>query len=262
MSESGRPAAPVPVPRAVAALAGGRPLAAVWRNELGGVTWRVADRFVKWAPARSGLDLAAEALRLQWAVRFTPVPVLLDQGEDDEGAWLLTAALPGRSAVDHRWRAEPAAAVAALGAGLRALHDALPVAECPFDWSAATRLADVRRRADRGELDPGRWADEHRGLTVSEALHRLADVPEVDELVVCHGDSCAPNTLLDEHGWTGHVDLGDLGVADRWADLAVATWSTDWNYGPGWGEPLLAAYGVGPDPERTAYYRLLWDLGP
>ena len=33
---------------------------------------------------------------------------------------------------------------------------------------------------------------------------------------------------------SGQVDLGELGVADRWADLAVATWSTTWNYGPGW----------------------------
>jgi kanamycin kinase len=51
-------------------------------------------------------------------------------------------------------------------------------------------------------------------------------------------------------------------VGDRWADLAVATWSTEWNYGPGWENDLLRAYGVDPDPERVAYYRLLWDLGP
>jgi kanamycin kinase len=51
-------------------------------------------------------------------------------------------------------------------------------------------------------------------------------------------------------------------VADRWADLAVATWSLGWNYGPGWDATLLDAYGVAPDPERTAYYRLLWELGP
>jgi kanamycin kinase len=53
-----------------------------------------------------------------------------------------------------------------------------------------------------------------------------------------------------------------MGIADRWADLAVATWSTTWNYGPGWEQELLAAYGVDPDPVRTDYYRLLWDLGP
>jgi kanamycin kinase len=51
-------------------------------------------------------------------------------------------------------------------------------------------------------------------------------------------------------------------VADRWADLAVATWSAEWNYGPGWEDHLLTAYGVAPDPDRIGYYRLLWDLGP
>lgn len=53
-----------------------------------------------------------------------------------------------------------------------------------------------------------------------------------------------------------------MGVADRWADLAVATWSTEWNYRPGWDPLLLEAYGTRPDPDRTRYYRLLWDLGP
>jgi hypothetical protein len=70
-------------------------------------------------------------------------------------------------------------------------------------------------------------------------------------------------TLLTGDGrCSRHVDLGELGVADRWADLAVATWSTTWNCGAGWETPLLDAYGIAPDPERTRYYRLLWDLGP
>ena len=42
----------------------------------------------------------------------------------------------------------------------------------------------------------------------------------------------------------------------------IATWSTRWNFGPGWEPTLLDAYGVEPDPSRTRYYRLLWDLGP
>ena len=88
------------------------------------------------------------------------------------------------------------------------------------------------------------------------------EIPPADKLVVCHGDACAPNTLITDDGrWSGHVDLGDLGVADRWADLAIATWSTGWNYGPGWEQVLLDAYGIKPDEERTSYYRLLWELG-
>jgi kanamycin kinase len=260
---SGTPTEPVAVPAAVAALAGPAPLTPVWRNQLGGLTWQLGDgperRFVKWAPAGSGLDLGREVERLHWAAPFTPVPVVLGHDGDDEGEWLLTAGLPGRSAVDPRWLADPGASVDAVGAGLRALHDALPVADCPFDWSAVARVADVQPDLMRRE----RFSPEHAALPPAEVLARLADVPDIDRLVVCHGDACAPNTLVDDDGsWSGHVDLGSLGVADRWADLAVATWSTGWNYGPGWEGRLLAAYGVGPDPERMAYYRLLWDASP
>ncbi|MFQ1004018.1 hypothetical protein [Modestobacter sp. SSW1-42] len=68
--------------------------------------------------------------------------------------------------------------------------------------------------------------------------------------------------MAEDGAWAGHVDLGSLALADRWADLAVATWSTRWNYGPGWEQPLLDAYGIADDPARTAYHRLLWDAGP
>jgi kanamycin kinase len=256
---------PVEIPAMVREVAPGRTLTLVWENEVGGLTFEgvgEADRvFVKWAPRGSGLSLQDEAERLRWARPFTPVPAVVDLGEDADGGWMLTTALPGRSAVGRRWRSAPEVAVTAIGRGLRALHDALPVEACPFTWSVEERVAHARHRAFAGEQEPARWHQSHRALTVGEAITRLDDPPLVDVLVVCHGDACAPNTLLDDHGdWTGHVDLGAMGVADPWADLAVATWSTEWNYGAGWEQQLLDAYGVDPDPERIVYYRLLWDL--
>jgi kanamycin kinase len=262
---AGRPATTTPVPDAVRAVAAGRPVRLVWRNELGGLTCAigtVSDAiFVKWVPTGCGIDLDQEAVRLAWAAPLTPVPRVVDQGSDAAGSWLVTAALRGDNAVSNRWKADPVTAVAAIGSGLRALHEALPVESCPFSWSAEDRLADARRRAAVGVLEP--QDSVHQSLGTERALQILADQPTLDQLVVCHGDACAPNTLLTEDGhWSGHVDLGALGVADRWADLAVATWSTEWNYGPGWERQLLDAYGVDPDPDRTGYYRLLWDLGP
>jgi kanamycin kinase len=129
-------------------------------------------------------------------------------------------------------------AAPAIGAGLRTLHDRLPVNDCPFDWSVAVRL---------GELAPAR-------------RHGLTDPPPMDKPVVCHGDACAPNTLIDDDGnCCGHVDLGDLGVADRWADLAVVTLSLGWNYPDGpWDAEFFTGYGVQPDTLRIDYYRRLW----
>ena len=118
-------------------------------------------------------------------------------------------------------------AVRAIGAGLRKLHEALPVDDCPFG--------------------PPPW---------------VTDSLPADRLVVCHGDACAPNTLVDDDGLCcGHVDLGDLGVADRWADLAVATLSLSWNYTGEWEHELFDAYGIDPDPERVDFYRRLWNAG-
>jgi kanamycin kinase len=255
----------VTVPAAVASAAGGRELTLVWVNEAGGLTFTFDEgtgrRFIKWSPAGSGLDLPGEADRMAWAGQYHPVPRPLAQGCDDEGSWLVTAALPGDRASSRRWRADPVTAVTAIGEGLRALHETLPVTGCPFSWSAEHRVADARRQAAAGRLDPAAWHSCHQPLTVAEALEQAAAIPPADKLVVCHGDACAPNTLLGEDGrWSGHVDLGLLGVADRWADLAVATWSAEWNYGPGWDNLLLNAYGIRPDPDRTRYYRLLWDL--
>lgn len=74
-----------------------------------------------------------------------------------------------------------------------------------------------------------------------------------------HGDACAPNTLIDAGGqWAGHVDLGDVAVGNRWADLAVASMSLDWNFGEGHQDAFFAAYGIAPDAERIRYYRALF----
>jgi kanamycin kinase len=255
------------VPPAVAALAAGRPARLVWENMVGGLTYEVGTGrsrcFIKWAPTRAPIDLAAEAARLAWARPFHPVPEVLEYGQDADGEWLVTAPLTGDNAVSERWRTEPEIAVRAIGEGLRALHEDLPVDRCPFSWSAEDRLAEARQRAAQGLIDPGEWRQEHYVLGIDGALALAAQIPPADRLVVCHGDSCTPNTLLGPDGrWSGHVDLGGLGVADRWADLAVATWSTQWNWGQEWERPLLDAYGIDPDPDRMKYYRLLWILGP
>jgi kanamycin kinase len=38
---------------------------------------------------------------------------------------------------------------------------------------------------------------------------------------------------------------------------AGASWSAQWNYGPGWEGCLLDAEGIDPDQRWAAYYRVL-----
>ena len=70
-------------PAAVRELAKSRQVGLAWENEHA-LTFEVGagpDRyFVKWAPAGSPLDLAAEAARMTWAIAYTPVPRVLGLG--------------------------------------------------------------------------------------------------------------------------------------------------------------------------------------
>jgi kanamycin kinase len=234
-----------PVPEFVAALAGQDLVEPVWLNELGGVTYQLgvgrSARFVKWQPPNEETSLAREARKLKWAAAYVTVPEVLGVGACADTEWLLTRALDGASAVSPRWRDDPARAVAAVGRGLREFHDRLPVSDCRWQWDPITRI-------DRAEA---------RRICVPKALR---EPPPVVLAVVCHGDACCPNTVLADGGdVAGHVDLGSLGVADRWADIAVAAMSTEWNYGPGWESALLAGYGVAYDAVRMNYYQQLWN---
>ena len=193
---------------------------------LDGLTFRIGDRYLKWNPSSTGVDLELERVRLEWLAGRHPAPRVVDHGVDGDAQWLLTEALPGGSAVGDEWRMRRPEAIRAIANGLRAIH-AVPIDDFPSDWTAQV------------------W--------VGRQPASLGTRPPLDAPVLVHGDACAPNTLISEEGtWTGNVDFGDLAVGDRWADLAVASLSLDWNFGEGHQPELFDAYGIAPDMIASA----------
>ena len=232
-----------------------------YRNSLGGVTYRSGDWFLKVTPTDIHPPLDAEAGRMLWAGDYLPVPPVRGKGLTvGEGAWLLTRALSGDDAGRISMPAEQL--VVKLGRALRNFHDAAPVSSCPFSFRLDVALELVAARVRQSVVVPSRdFHQEHAHLTADEALALLVQTrPESEDLVVCHGDFCLPNVLFDGGEVSGYVDLGELGIADRWWDLAIATWSVTWNLGPGLEGAFLDAYGVPLDEARRDYYRLLYDL--
>jgi kanamycin kinase len=230
-------------------------------------TWRttLASGAVGYLKAgRVGLHpgLGAERRRCLWlAAQGVSVPEVIDHGSDGRIEWLATRALPGRPASSPEHLGDPERTVRLLADGLRELHG-IDATGCPFDHRVERAMAHASRRVTAGQVAPHDLHDEHRHLSPESALARLRElVPEGEQdLVVCHGDYCAPNVLLDGAEVAGYVDLGEVGVAERWRDLAVATWSITWNLGPGYEGLFLDRYGVDLDPRRRDFYRLLYDL--
>ncbi|SDN31820.1 APH(3') family aminoglycoside O-phosphotransferase [Allokutzneria albata] len=228
----------------------GRSGAGVWR--LSGPT----DHFLK--SVDGGTELFEEAERLRWLrAQGLPAPEVVELGGDDRASWMVTTAVPGKSLAElggdeMLWTAGQITALAEIA---RALH-ALPVADCPFDRTLDVVVPQARSNAEAGLVDETDF-DQHRlGRTALDLIKEVeATRPDREDLVVCHGDLCTPNVLLDPDTLTvtGLIDVGRLGIADRYNDLALTARSL----GPANAGMFFEAYGEVPDPERLEFYRLL-----
>ncbi|TCC64498.1 aminoglycoside 3'-phosphotransferase [Kribbella pittospori] len=235
-----------------------------WEQVKGGESdtslYRRADVFAKCCGPDGVPELRDERDRAEWlAGTAIPSATVVDWVESADGACLMTTAVPGvpgdSLAVEDRARA-----MDSLGRVVRELHS---LTDCPFDRPLASVVALAEDVVRRGAVNPAFLTDEWRKLDPAELLARVvAERPyaeSVQELAVCHGDLCLPNVIFDPSTLevTGLIDVGRLGISDRYIDLALTTIQIhdEWSVDPA---PFLASYGLpDPDQRRLEFYRLL-----
>ncbi|MFJ1930672.1 MULTISPECIES: APH(3'') family aminoglycoside O-phosphotransferase [unclassified Streptomyces] len=240
----------------------------VGAGESGATVFRSADatRYAKCVPAADAADLKAECDRVAWlSGQGVPGPRVLDWRSGDDGACLVTRAVAGIPAdqvpAEDLW-----AAWEHIADAVRGLHE-VPVSQCPFRRSLDAMVAVARDVVARDAVNPEFLPVEQQQTPAPELLDRLnRQVPqrreqEAADTVVCHGDLCLPNIILDPQTLevSGFIDLGRLGLADRYADLALLlanareSW-TDEEQARAADTALAARYGIALDHDRLRFY--------
>lgn len=243
--------------------------AAIGSGESGDFVYRRDDglAYAKIATGARAADLSAERDRLNWLQgRGVACPEIVDWRQEEDGACLIMTAIPGIPAAglsgDDLLKAWPS-----MAQQLAVLHT-LPAGQCPFERRLSglySRAADV---VSRGAVNRDFLPDEDQHIPQPELLMRVKrELPlrleqETADMAVCHGDACMPNFVIDPHRLqcTGLIDLGRLGTADRYADLALMVANAE----ESWTEPDQAerAFSVlfdimrieTPDRDRLAFY--------
>ncbi|MFF8785156.1 APH(3'') family aminoglycoside O-phosphotransferase [Streptomyces sp. NPDC015125] len=240
----------------------------VTAGESGAVVFRSADaaRYAKCVPAADAVDLESERNRVAWlGDQGVPGPRVLDWHSGNAGACLVTSAVSGVPA-DQVSAADLRVAWERIADAVRRLHE-VPVGECPFRRGLDAMVAAARDVVSREAVNPEFLPVEQQHTPAAELLARLAPQvarrrdQEAADTVVCHGDLCLPNIILDPESLnvSGFIDLGRLGPADRYADLALLlanareTWPNE--------ERARAAdvafaerYGIALDHDRLRFY--------
>jgi streptomycin 3"-kinase len=225
------------------------------------------DRYAKVVVADGVTELARERDRLVWAAAHgIAVAEVLHWSSDDDGACLTTRAVAGIPAD----RLEPHRVGAAWPHIVRAVRDLheTPTSGCPFDRGLRLMFGLATDVVARDAVNPEFLRAEQEGQDPGELLASLAtELPrrlaqEDGDLVVCHGDLCLPNIVLDPESLevVGYVDLGRLGLADRHADLSLllANAQDTWpEHAELLGAGLASHYGHPVDAERLRFHLLL-----
>lgn len=212
--------------------------------------------FLKTSEAVCGDGLRDEAARLGWFAGKLPVPKIVYFYEDASQTFLVTTAIPG-SDLTH-FNGESSAfkrqLTVLLARALKQFH-ATDAHGCPFDHSLAAELGRLETQLLKREALIG---DSVALRAARLKLEQLRQTQPGEDLVLTHGDACLPNILVLDSKLSGFIDLGAAGLGDRCRDLERACWSLGYNYGEGFDEVFLEAYGA-TEQDRTKlnFYREL-----
>lgn len=255
-------------PSVLTELIAGSAVQPVLAGEAGATVWRLTApdgevRYLKHGSGEIAVDVADEAHRLAWLQGRVACAEPLHFVRTTDEAWLLTSAVAGRTG-DQWIEDDPATlpmVIDAFAGFLRQLH-ALPIDDCPFEAGAGLRLAAAQGRVIAGMIDTADFDADHDGWSAEQLWDELIRLrPSSGQRVVTHGDFSLGNVLIDETGRvTGCIDVGRLGVADPYQDIAIL-WQNLREFGEAYAARFIAAYGIEQiDRQRLDFHRCLDEM--
>lgn len=211
---------------------------------------------------------------IAWVNGRLPVPQIQAYYVENQTAYTLMSRITGKMLCDEEYLNNPGRLIKLVAEGLKLLWS-VDVSNCPCGVSPLDeRLKAARWNVENGQVDLDNVEPETFGpdgfANPRELLTWLEQNRPEEDIVLTHGDFCLPNIFADDNQISGFIDLGKMGPADRWQDLAIALRSLEHNFSGRYNdgksyfefEPdmLLDQLGMKMDKEKNRYYMLLDEL--
>ena len=182
--------------------------------------------YLKSAPAGSLKD---EAEKTDFFHQHGLGAEVLSYLTEEDRDWLLTRRVAGEDCTHADYLAQPERLCDLLGQTLRGLHE-LSTKGCPAPDYLDRYLALAESNYRTGNYDKTAFPDSFGYASAEEAWTVLTErrhLLRADTLI--HGDYCLPNIMLDGWKFSGFIDLGNSGIADRHIDLFWGAWTLWFN---------------------------------
>ncbi len=214
-----------------------------------------------------------EHLMMEWLDGKLPVPKVICHEIQDGMDYLLMTRICGKMSCADEYLQDADRLAQILASGLTKLWS-IDISDCPCNMNLDRKLKmaeyNVKNHlVDMDNVDPQTFG-ENGFKNPEHLLDYLCTHRPPEDLVLSHGDFCLPNIILENGRISGFIDLGKMGIADRWQDIALCYRSFRGNctgkyhktsrqfpYHP---DLLFEKSGITPDWDKINYYLLLDEL--
>lgn len=217
-------------------------------------------------------ETRSEAVMMKWLKGKLPVPEVLYHKAENGMNYLLMSKMSGVMSCEETILENQELVTELLAEGLKKLWT-VDISHCPMRWDLPVKLAAAEDNVENGEVDVDNVEPETFGeggfKDPEELLTWLKEHQPPLEPVLSHGDYCLPNIFVENGRVSGYIDLGKIGIADKWQDIALCYRSLKHNYCGDYGSErredfketlLFEKLGIEPDWEKIRYYILLDEL--
>ena len=211
---------------------------------------------------------------VNWLENRIPTPAIPVYHVQDNVAFTLMSKINGEMLCTGEKLAQPESVIKAVAQGIKMLWE-VDTAGCPCiisklderlkaaEHNVLNGLADIEN-TEPDTFGPGGFGNPE------ELLEWLKCNRPEEDIVFTHGDFCLPNIFEKDGKISGFIDLGKMGPADRWQDVAIAIRSLEHNFNGKYTDGqkifdfkpsmLTDELGIPWDQQKYRYYILLDEL--
>lgn len=210
--------------------------------------------------AKKGL-LTQEYKALKWLNGKFPVPEIVLYDKEYNNEYLITKAILGEMVCSENYVNNPKIAIKIIKEAFDNIYS-VDISNCPFNVSNEYKLSLVERNIKEGLITNEDLKEEtlNKYGSVENVLKYLIDNKFKEELCFSHGDTSLPNIFASNNKFSGFIDVGECGIADKWFDLAICEKSIKRNYGEEYISKFYEELNIIPDRKKIEYYLLMMEL--
>ncbi len=213
-----------------------------------------------------------EHLMMNWLKNKISVPECICNVTENGKNYLLMSKIGGKMSCEDEYMSDPNLLISVLAEAMKKLWK-VDISDCPVKNDLSTVLKEAEYRVESGFVDVSDAEPDTFGKggfkDPEELLRWLYDNKPKENLVLSHGDFCLPNVFINGDKFSGFVDIGRMGVADKYQDIALCYRSLKHNFdgiysGISYGgyddKMFFNALEIEPDFDKIRYYILLDEL--